>query len=29
VLDAATLADVLLGTVIVELPQKETSDQLK
>lgn len=29
VLDAATLADVLLGTVIVELPQKETSDKLK
>jgi Rrf2 family nitric oxide-sensitive transcriptional repressor len=29
VLDAATLADVLLGAVSVELPQKETSDNLK
>ena len=29
VLDAATLADVLLGTANVELPQKETSGNLK
>ena len=29
VLDAATLADVILGTVAVELPQKEESDNLK
>ncbi|MDD5322006.1 MAG: Rrf2 family transcriptional regulator [Methylococcales bacterium] len=29
VLDAATLADVLIGTVAVELPLKETSDNLK
>ena len=29
VLDAATLADVLSGTVAVEPPQKETSDNLK
>ncbi|MDD1632179.1 MAG: Rrf2 family transcriptional regulator [Methylococcaceae bacterium] len=29
VLDAATLADLLSGTVTVELPRKETSDNLK
>ncbi len=29
VLDAATLADVLSGTVTVDLPQKEPSDSLK
>jgi Rrf2 family nitric oxide-sensitive transcriptional repressor len=29
VLDAATLADVLLGTATVEIPQKETSANLK
>jgi Rrf2 family nitric oxide-sensitive transcriptional repressor len=29
VLDAATLADVLLGTATIELPQKETPDNLK
>lgn len=29
VLDAATLADVLLGTATVEMPRKETSDNLK
>ena len=29
VLDAATLADVLLGTVAVQLPQKEESDNIK
>ena len=29
VLDAATLADVLSGTVTVELPRKESSDDLK
>lgn len=28
ILDAATLADVLLGTVAVELPKKEVSDDL-
>ncbi len=29
VLDAATLADVLSGTVTIEIPQKETSGKLK
>ncbi|MDD2660872.1 MAG: Rrf2 family transcriptional regulator [Methylococcales bacterium] len=29
VLDAATLADVLSGTVTIEIPQKETSAKLK
>jgi len=29
VLDAATLADVLLGTAAIKMPQKETSDDLK
>jgi Rrf2 family nitric oxide-sensitive transcriptional repressor len=29
VLDTATLADVLLGTVTIEIPQKDTSDNIK